>query len=114
MTGFRVAEPPPGETELLLAFPDDPARSVILRWVTDRQQQHAQVEATLRRTILMPLPTHPSCMTLTAELLNTRAQHYLRSVTLAALHRLGGVTEHPFTLPVWVNHPWCEVPAGSS
>lgn len=113
MTGFQVATPPTGETDLHLTSPAHPASPVTLSWCTDRQQKHAQLEAALQMAYALPFATYPVSITLEAEPINTRAHSYLRNVALAVLHRLGGETELPFILPAWADHPWHEVPPRS-
>lgn len=113
MTGFAVALPVSGEKELYLIHPAHPEHPVVLSWATDRQQRHTHLEETLQMQLPLPFPTYPVSLEVSAELLDTRAYSYLRNVALAVLCRLGGVTEQPFTLPSWANHPWQQVPARS-
>jgi hypothetical protein len=110
MTGLVLAGPAPEGHELALTHPTHPAHPVRLGWWTDRQQGHAQLEATLQVQVPLPFPTYPACIELEAEPLNTQAHRYLRNVTLAALLQLDGVVEQPFTLPSWANRPWQQVP----
>lgn len=111
MTGFSSRMLTYKEGELWLTHPAHPAHPLRLSWWTDRLQGHAQLEETLQVQSPLPFPTYPVTIVLNVELINTRAHHYLRTVALAALFRLGGVTEDPVTsLPSWANQPWQQVP----
>jgi hypothetical protein len=82
-------------------------------WYGDRNHRHGELEAALQQSVPLPFPTCRASVTLEAELINTPAHRYLRNTALAALHRLGGVREHPFTLPAWADCPWEQVPPRS-
>jgi hypothetical protein len=112
-TGLRVAAPLAGPAELQLTSSAHPAHPVILSWCIDWQQKHAQLKAALQMAYPLPVATHPGSITLEAAPINTRAHSYLRNVALAVLHQLGGVTDSPFTLPAWADHPWHKVPPRS-
>jgi len=111
MTGFSSELLAHEEAELRLTHPAHPAHPIWLGWWTDRLQRHAQLEATLQVQSPISFPTYPVTIVLNAEPINTRAHSYLRNVTLAALLRLGGVMESPFTVSNWANQPWQQVPA---
>jgi hypothetical protein len=112
MTGFSRRMLTYEEAELWLTHPAHPTHPVRLSWWTDRLQGHAQLEATLHVQSPIPFPTYPVTIVLDVAPLHTRAHSYVRNVALAALLRLGGVTQEPVTFfPSWANQLWQQVPA---
>jgi hypothetical protein len=111
LTGFSSSRLAYGEGQLWLTHPAHPTHPIRLGWWSERLQGNAQLEAALHVESPLSFPTYPVTLVLEAEPINTRAHSYVRNVTLAALLRLGGVIEAPFTLPSWANQPWQHVPA---
>jgi hypothetical protein len=112
MTGLPVSEEAHPEPVLLVYHPAHPTLPLSFNWCTDRQWWE-QAEALGSKSPPVPFPTYLASITLEAVLLNSRAYSYLCVAALAVLHRLGGVSPQPFTLPAWANHPWQDVPARS-
>lgn len=113
MTGLPMTAEDHPTPVLLVYHPAHPTLPLSFCWCTNRQQQWTQAEAFRRESQPLPFPTYPTSITLEAVLLDTRAYSYLCVVALALLHRLGGVSLQPVTLPAWANHLWQDVPARS-